>query len=169
MNHFGLKKLDPSFFSSCQTSLSFIFPWARHSVGTGAEPTCDGCGRNFSIVALDAGADDDEAAADGGKCVAAWAGGRRRGRYAVQRPPRCLSRTDHFPFGARHSAETSAELNVRLGAAEFLPVASRQVRRVRKRRREGNATAAQWARNLPAMFGSPFSVATLLLLFIVIS
>src|SRR5437762_1474228 len=111
----------------------------------------DVCGRNFSIVALDAGADDDEAAADGGKCVAAWAGGWRRGRYAVQRPPRCLSRTDHFPFGARHSAETSAELNVRLGAAEFLPVASRQVRRVRKRRREGDATAAQWARNLPAM------------------
>ncbi len=56
-----------------------------------------------------------------------------------------------FSLWARHSAETSAELNVRLGAAEFLPVASRQVRRVRKRRREGNATAAQWARNLPAM------------------
>ena len=39
-------------------------------MGTGAEPTCDGCGRNFSIVAPDAGADDDEAAADGGKCDA---------------------------------------------------------------------------------------------------
>jgi len=91
--------LDPSFFSSCQTSLSFIFPCGPHSMGTGAEPTCDGCGRNFSIVAPDAGADDDEAAADGGKCVAAWAGGWRRDRYAVQRPPRCLSRTDHFPFG----------------------------------------------------------------------
>ena len=153
MNHFGLKKASSwTQVSSVRAKRPFIYlPWARHSVGTGAEPTCDGCGRNFSIVALDAGADDDEAAADGGKCVAAWAGGWRRGRYAVQRPPRCLSRTDHFPFGARHSAETSAELNVRLGAAEFLPVASRQVRRVRKRRREGNATAAQWARNLPAM------------------
>ena len=44
---------------------------------------------------------------------------------------------------ARHPAETSAELNVRSGAAEFFPVASRQVRRVRKRRREGNARAAR--------------------------
>src|SRR5438477_255990 len=44
---------------------------------------------------------------------------------------------------ARHPAETSAELNVRSGAAEFFPGASRQVRRVRKRRREGNARAAQ--------------------------
>src|SRR5207248_83189 len=44
---------------------------------------------------------------------------------------------------ARHRAETSAELNVRLGAAEFFPGASRQVRRVRKRRRGGNARAAQ--------------------------
>src|SRR5437016_14650306 len=48
-----------------------------------------------------------------------------------------------FSLWARHPAETSAELNVRLGAAEFFPVASRQVRRVRKRRREGNARAAR--------------------------
>ena len=48
-----------------------------------------------------------------------------------------------FSLWARHPAETSAELNVRLGAAEFFPVASRQVRGVRKRRREGNARAAQ--------------------------
>ena len=34
-----------------------------------------------------------------------------------------------FSLWTRHSAETSAELNVRLGAAEFFPVASRQVRR----------------------------------------
>src|SRR5437764_15095780 len=33
-----------------------------------------------------------------------------------------------FTLWARHSAETSAELNVRSGAAEFFPVASRQVR-----------------------------------------
>src|SRR5438093_4930594 len=33
-----------------------------------------------------------------------------------------------FSLWARHSAETSAELNVRSGAAEFFPVASRQVR-----------------------------------------
>src|SRR5438477_1254743 len=46
-----------------------------------------------------------------------------------------------FSLWARHSAETSAELNVRSGAAEFFPVASRQ--RVRKRRREGNAWAAR--------------------------
>src|SRR5437588_7897536 len=38
---------------------------------------------------------------------------------------------------------TSAELNVRLGAAEFFPGASRQVRRVRKRRREGNEGTAR--------------------------
>src|SRR5437762_11998951 len=43
---------------------------------------------------------------------------------------------DHFSLWARHSAETSAELNVRSGAAEFFPVTSRQVRRGRKRRRE---------------------------------
>src|SRR6184192_3746472 len=48
-----------------------------------------------------------------------------------------------FSLWARHPAETSAELNVRLGAAEFFPGASRQVRRVRKRRRGGNARAAQ--------------------------
>src|SRR5438045_9662280 len=48
-----------------------------------------------------------------------------------------------FSLWARHPAETSAELNVRSGAAEFFPGASRQVRRVRKRRREGNARAAQ--------------------------
>src|SRR2546426_1135804 len=47
------------------------------------------------------------------------------------------------PVRPCHPAETSAELNVRLGAAEFFPGASRQVRRVRKRRREGNARAAQ--------------------------
>src|SRR2546426_12172732 len=47
------------------------------------------------------------------------------------------------PVRRSHPAETSAELNVRLGAAEFFPGASRQVRRVRKRRREGNARAAQ--------------------------
>src|SRR5438477_1105567 len=40
-----------------------------------------------------------------------------------------------FSLWTRHPAETSAELNVRLGAAEFFPGASRQVRRVRKRRR----------------------------------
>src|SRR5213594_2855858 len=33
-----------------------------------------------------------------------------------------------FSLWARHSAATSAELNVRSGAAEFFPVASRQVR-----------------------------------------
>ena len=33
-----------------------------------------------------------------------------------------------FSLWARHSAETSAELNVRSGAAEFFPVTSRQVR-----------------------------------------
>src|SRR5438552_8390453 len=48
-----------------------------------------------------------------------------------------------FSLWARHAAETSAELNVRLGAAEFFPGASREVRRVRKRRREGNEWAAR--------------------------
>src|SRR5438093_700783 len=55
--------------------------------------------------------------------------------------PRSFLRS--FSLWARHPAETSAELNVRLGAAEFFPGASRQVRRVRKRRREGNARAAR--------------------------
>src|SRR5439155_826422 len=55
--------------------------------------------------------------------------------------PRCFLRSSSL--WARHPAETSAELNVRSGAAEFFPGASRQVRRVRKRRREGNARAAQ--------------------------
>src|SRR5205823_4926072 len=45
-----------------------------------------------------------------------------------------------FSLWARHPAETSAELNVRLGAAEFFPGASRQVRRVRKRRKVGRAS-----------------------------
>src|SRR6266581_4180365 len=40
--------------------------------------------------------------------------------------PRSFLRS--FSLWARHPAETSAELNVRLGAAEFFPVASRQVR-----------------------------------------
>src|SRR6266571_3361671 len=73
-------------------------------------------------------------------------------QFFFERPaqiPRSFLRS--FSLWARHPAETSAELNVRSGAAEFFPVASRQVRGVRKRRREGNATAAQWARNLPAM------------------
>src|SRR5438067_4317923 len=48
-----------------------------------------------------------------------------------------------FSLWARHPAETSAELNVRLGAAEFFPGASRQVRRVRERRSEGQARAAR--------------------------
>src|SRR5256885_14357671 len=38
--------------------------------------------------------------------------------------PRSFLRS--FSLWARHPAETSAELNVRLGAAEFFPVASRQ-------------------------------------------
>src|SRR5438876_722105 len=55
--------------------------------------------------------------------------------------PRSFLRS--FSLWARHAAETSAELNVRSGAAEFFPGASRQVRRVRKRRREGNEWAAR--------------------------
>jgi hypothetical protein len=30
---------------------SIVSVWVGHSVETSAEPTCDGCGRNFSIVA----------------------------------------------------------------------------------------------------------------------
>src|SRR5437016_6269773 len=55
--------------------------------------------------------------------------------------PRSFLRS--FSLWARHSAEASAELNVRSGAADFFPVTSRQVRRLRKRRREGNARAAR--------------------------
>src|SRR2546429_3926635 len=52
--------------------------------------------------------------------------------------PRSFLRS--FSLWARHPAETSAELNVRLGASEFLPVTSRQVRRASKQRKEGKAT-----------------------------
>src|SRR6184192_2937373 len=49
---------------------------------------------------------------------------------------------------ARHPAETSAELNVRLGAAEFFPVASRRERESggegRRDNRRGHGTA--WGR-----------------------
>src|SRR5205823_13903638 len=58
-------------------------------------------------------------------------------------PPFPTRRSSDLSLWARQPAETSAELNVRSGAAEFFPGASRQVRRVRKRRREGNARAAQ--------------------------
>src|SRR5436853_7887745 len=51
--------------------------------------------------------------------------------------PRSFTRS--FYLLARHPAETSAELKVRLGAAEFFSGASRSVRRVRKQRRVGNA------------------------------
>src|SRR5437867_3918706 len=61
----------------------------------------------------------------------------------VDNPWRINSFLRSFSLWARHPAETSAELNERLGAAEFFPGASRQVRRVRKRRREGNARAAR--------------------------
>src|SRR5947207_14251482 len=54
--------------------------------------------------------------------------------------PRSFLRS--FSLWARHCAETSAERNVGLGAAEFLPGASRQVRRGGKRRREGNEWGA---------------------------
>src|SRR5438132_7194108 len=54
--------------------------------------------------------------------------------------PRSFLRS--FSLWARHPAETSAELNVRLGAAEFFP-GQQAGARVRKRRREGNARAAQ--------------------------
>src|SRR5205823_10665172 len=43
----------------------------------------------------------------------------------------------------RDQAETGVEMCALPSAAEFFPGASRQVRRVRKRRREGNARAAQ--------------------------
>ena len=60
----------------------------------------------------------------------------------VLRPDPPLLPSIIFPLGPP-SAETSAERNVRLGAAEFFPGASRQVRRVRKRRREGNEWTAR--------------------------
>src|SRR5947208_3509280 len=48
-----------------------------------------------------------------------------------------------FSLWARHPAETSAELNVRLGAAEFFPSLHDALPILRKWRREGNARAAQ--------------------------
>jgi hypothetical protein len=59
--------------------------------GPRAEPRCDGCGRNFSIVAR-RGADGEETA-DGGKCGGNPAGDPGRNRYTVQRSLRWLSRT----------------------------------------------------------------------------
>src|SRR5438874_5695226 len=55
--------------------------------------------------------------------------------------PRSFLRS--FSLWARQPAETSAELNVRLGTAEFFPGAQQAGATVRKRRREGNARAAQ--------------------------
>ena len=73
--------------------------------------------------------------------AALWYGYRAATEESVS--PVSVRSSRSFSLWARHPAETSAELNVRLGAAEFFPVASRQVRQVRKRRREGNARAAQ--------------------------
>ena len=51
-------------------------------------------------------------------------------RFSSSAPPQIpRSFLRSFSLWARHPAETSAELNVRLGTAEFFPVASRQVRR----------------------------------------
>src|SRR5438094_10011084 len=116
-----------------------------------------GCGGIFPR-GQQAGATGEEAA-EGRK----WVDGEVRASYTIQRTIRWLknrcqvgptirfecsaqiprSFLRSFSLWARHPAETSAERNVRLGAAEFFPVASRQVRRVRKRRREGNEWTAR--------------------------
>src|SRR5207248_10986076 len=97
---------------------------------------------------LEAGAKEGEAA-EGRKCEGGAVGGSGResvhdtpcdplvGQNRCQVGPTILfecpakiprSSLRSFSLWARHSAETSAELNVRSGAAEFFPVASRQVR-----------------------------------------
>src|SRR5438309_10367131 len=48
-----------------------------------------------------------------------WKVGPQFSSSAPPRPP--TSTCDYFPFGPRHSAATSAERNVRSGAAEFFP------------------------------------------------
>src|SRR5438552_18843086 len=98
--------------------------------------------RNFSP--WPAGRCEGEYAAEGRKCVGLDSFPTRRSSDLdplVEEPlsggptilfacpaqiPRSSLRS--FSLWARHSAETSAELNVRTGAAEFFPVASRQVR-----------------------------------------
>src|SRR5437016_8158045 len=55
--------------------------------------------------------------------------------------PRSFLRS--FSLWARHSAETSAVFPYTTLFRSFFPVTSRQVRRLRKRRREGNARAAR--------------------------
>src|SRR5437016_11092602 len=61
--------------------------------------------------------------------------------------PRSFLRS--FSLWARHPAETSAELNVRLGAAEFFPGAGGRGGRESKRRRSGHGPmsyAVSWGR-----------------------
>src|SRR2546425_287329 len=126
MNHFGLKKASSwTQVSSVRAKRPFIYLplWARHSM---------------QVQTM------RKRRREGNE----WAAGVER-RYTIQRTIRWLSRTAvrwgptilfecpaqtprsslrSFSLWARHSAETSAELNVRSGAAEFFPVASRQVR-----------------------------------------
>ena len=117
--------------------------WARHSAETSAELNVRSVRRNFAP--WPAGRCEGEEAAEGRKCE----GGEGRAsvhdttydRLVEQNRcqvgptilfecpaqiPRSFLRS--FSLWARHPGETSAELNVRLGAAEFFPVASRQVR-----------------------------------------
>src|SRR6266704_617868 len=140
MNHFGIKKASSwTQVSSVRAKRPFIYLplWARHSI---------------QVQKM------RKRRREGNE----WAAGVEH-RYTIQRTIRWLSRTAvrwgptilfecpaqiprsflrSFSLWARHSAKTSAELNVRSGAAEFFPVASRQVRRVRKLRRARNGRAA---------------------------
>src|SRR5947208_12756671 len=95
-----------------------------------------------------AGRCEGEEAAEGRKCEGGAGNGSGRASYTIQTCDPSVSRTAvrwgprfsssappqiprsflrSFSLWARHPAETS-ELNVRLGAAEFFPVASRQMR-----------------------------------------
>src|SRR5438132_914902 len=162
MNHFGLKK------ASSWTQVSSVrakrpFPLGPPSCGDECRAErALGCGRIFPC-GQQAGATVRKRRREG-NARAAQGTTRVESRYTIQTCDPSVSRTAvrwahnssssapaqiprsflrSFSLWARHPAETSAELNVRLGAAEFFPGASRQVRRVRKRRREGNARAAQ--------------------------
>src|SRR6266571_4248101 len=108
--------------------------------------TCTGVRQNFSH-GQQAGATGEEAA-EGRKCEGGAGNGfGSRVGYTIQTCDPSVSRTAvrwgprfsssapprspapsfaHFSLWARHPAETSAELNVRLGAAEFFPGDSRR-------------------------------------------
>src|SRR5437667_3266982 len=118
MNHFGLKKASSwTQVFSVRAKRPFIYLplWARHSmqVQTMRKRRREGnewaarVERRYTI-----------------QRTIRWLKNRCQvgPQFSSSAPPRSPAPPfDHFPFGPRHSAATSAERNVRSGAAEFFP------------------------------------------------